>query len=447
VLPEDLTIFLSILKSKPQNDKTLLIPYYITLHPDSKLETWPDGSYLLLQPTDSHSDIAKHVSIHYNPHSMEQASTNSRTPNPRDYDHFGAYLRDLREHFSLDIAEVARRTHIRAKYIQAMEDGQIDLMPGKVYARGYVVTYAEFFSLNAEEFATRYMEQHFAQNQPAEQPESLYFIPEPKRVRSSQNALWKTRLQLAATILVVTAIIYAILPQDPAPAPTATTVAPVPDRLLGQMRTLVMPTPENIECLTSDRWLACLDRAEMTRLPSIVSSAVIISTEEASSSAIEENSSTESDGVPDGVTETPHTEAPPTDIEQPLSSEKITAAPEVTKKEPVKPIEKIKPAVAPLAKKPAVKSTPADKKPAEVPQKSTPALQENPFTPPASTPATAPPDATSTPAPDSAPPAAEPAPNTKPKKEEESLIPSSWFDILPDAASIEESAPAPNRSR
>jgi Helix-turn-helix domain len=370
---------------------------------------------------------------------MEQTSTHSRIPNQSDYEHLGAYLRDLREHFSLDVAEVARRTHIRAKYIQAMEDGQIDLMPGKVYARGYIVTYAEFFNLNAEEFATRYMAQYSATTPPTTQAQSLYFVPEPKRVRSSQNARWARRSQLAAVMLGVGAIMYYILPQDPVSSPVTSRVAPVPDRLLAEMRTLIMPMPQNIECLTSDRWLACLDRTEITKLPSIVSPSVILPSEEASAPN-EKNTTAESPSSKE-VNATIDGRPAPTEIS-------AAAEPtEPTKKDSTKLAKKPAPTTKTPPKKPETKLFAPAINPAESAQKNNVPPHTIPTAPAANVPSAGAPETTAAPDTDKAPAPEATSPEVAPKKEKESLIPSSWFDILPDATSTEEPASDPNSRR
>lgn len=72
------------------------------------------------------------------------------------YEHIGAYLRDLREHFGLSVDDVAHRLHIRSKYIMALEEGRMDEMPGKVYTVGYIQNYAEFLGLDAKNVVDEY---------------------------------------------------------------------------------------------------------------------------------------------------------------------------------------------------------------------------------------------------------------------------------------------------
>ncbi len=69
----------------------------------------------------------------------------------RHYDHAGAMMRDVREELGWTIEDVGTKLHIRTKYILAIEEGRMEDLPGKVYARGYVQSYAEFLGLNADD--------------------------------------------------------------------------------------------------------------------------------------------------------------------------------------------------------------------------------------------------------------------------------------------------------
>lgn len=60
----------------------------------------------------------------------------------------------------LDIADLAARTKIRAKYLRALENEDFDQLPGPTYARTFLRTYAEFLGLDphllVEEYRTRH---------------------------------------------------------------------------------------------------------------------------------------------------------------------------------------------------------------------------------------------------------------------------------------------------
>ncbi|HHX51781.1 MAG TPA: helix-turn-helix domain-containing protein [Clostridia bacterium] len=62
----------------------------------------------------------------------------------------GRLLRQAREDLGLTLAEVEARTKIRSRYLEALEEGQHDVLPGKVYALGFLRNYARFLGMDAE---------------------------------------------------------------------------------------------------------------------------------------------------------------------------------------------------------------------------------------------------------------------------------------------------------
>ncbi len=63
----------------------------------------------------------------------------------------GDQLRSAREAKNLTLAQVERATRIKARYLQAMEEGRWDDLPGAVQARGFLKNYASFLELDSEE--------------------------------------------------------------------------------------------------------------------------------------------------------------------------------------------------------------------------------------------------------------------------------------------------------
>lgn len=69
----------------------------------------------------------------------------------------GDILRKEREKQRMTISEVEEGTSIRASYIEAIESGAYDKMPGRVYAKGFIKNYANFLNLNGEEIVKQFM--------------------------------------------------------------------------------------------------------------------------------------------------------------------------------------------------------------------------------------------------------------------------------------------------
>src|SRR3954464_7360557 len=60
----------------------------------------------------------------------------------------------------LDIADVEKRTKIRAKYLRALENEEFGLLPGSTFVRTFLRTYAEVLGLDphvlVEEYRTKF---------------------------------------------------------------------------------------------------------------------------------------------------------------------------------------------------------------------------------------------------------------------------------------------------
>ena len=87
----------------------------------------------------------------------------------------GAYLRECRESLRLPLEEAALRLNFRMKYLQALESGRIDEMPGLVYARGYLRRYSELLGLSGQDTLVRF--DHASGKIPA----AAFIAPEPTR--------------------------------------------------------------------------------------------------------------------------------------------------------------------------------------------------------------------------------------------------------------------------
>ncbi len=68
----------------------------------------------------------------------------------------GADLRAARERLGLSLQDVAAGLHIRQCHLEALEDGQIALLPGNAYAVGFVRSYAHALGLDTEEMVRRF---------------------------------------------------------------------------------------------------------------------------------------------------------------------------------------------------------------------------------------------------------------------------------------------------
>ena len=75
----------------------------------------------------------------------------------------GETLKNQRELLGLSLDDVARHTHLRLHYLQALERGDMDDLPSAVQGTGMLKNYAEFLSLDPEPMLLRYAEKLQAQ--------------------------------------------------------------------------------------------------------------------------------------------------------------------------------------------------------------------------------------------------------------------------------------------
>ena len=68
----------------------------------------------------------------------------------------GVELREARERLGWSLDEVARELRIRQPYLEALEDGRLQALPGNAYALGFLRTYAVTLGLDADEMSRRF---------------------------------------------------------------------------------------------------------------------------------------------------------------------------------------------------------------------------------------------------------------------------------------------------
>jgi cytoskeleton protein RodZ len=75
----------------------------------------------------------------------------------------GETLRTAREKREIPIDDVARETRIAARYLEALEKGDLAELPGSAFGKGYLRTYARFLGLDPEPLVEIYLEEEAEQ--------------------------------------------------------------------------------------------------------------------------------------------------------------------------------------------------------------------------------------------------------------------------------------------
>lgn len=77
-------------------------------------------------------------------------STSTNTPTYDTTQPLGQRFRHAREKMGISLDESAKRTFILKRHLEALENGQYDLLPQPTFARGFAVNYGKFLGLDNE---------------------------------------------------------------------------------------------------------------------------------------------------------------------------------------------------------------------------------------------------------------------------------------------------------
>ncbi|MFH1158381.1 MAG: RodZ domain-containing protein [Pseudomonadota bacterium] len=143
----------------------------------------------------------------------------------------GELLRAAREAKKLEIEDVSSSIHIRPVQLRAIEDNNIDALPGMTYAVGFVRSYANFLGLNGAGIVHKFKAEHgnvAAAKLSFPEPEAESRIPDPMTVGVAAF--------LAILVLVLWAVYSNVhegdgkITEQIPPPPAATTTSGVPEK-------------------------------------------------------------------------------------------------------------------------------------------------------------------------------------------------------------------------
>ncbi|MCH7780542.1 MAG: DUF2914 domain-containing protein [Acidobacteria bacterium] len=166
-------------------------------------------------------------------------------------ENFGDQLRQERERRNVALDEIARSTKIRVRYLQALEDGQHERLPGIVFAKGYVRAYAETIGADADRLVHAYVaEQRSLGRLETEASQEHVLEALAAAVESDQDRAWR-RVKMAligsAVLLAAFAVFWFGVRPFFGREPAAVTNAPIsPAPVTGQES-----VPELIDAGTS----------------------------------------------------------------------------------------------------------------------------------------------------------------------------------------------------
>lgn len=149
----------------------------------------------------------------------------------------GRLLRDQRAARDLSIDDVAARLRIRSRYLEAIEQGRFDQLPGAAYIPAFLRAYANFLGLDADKVMTAYQ---LSGPVPIERPVTL----------PADFPMAEKRAPIGLAVLTVLLVIgagYAVWQYMPRQeAIVSQKVPPVPDRLLASPAPATPPAAQPV---------------------------------------------------------------------------------------------------------------------------------------------------------------------------------------------------------
>jgi len=131
---------------------------------------------------------------------------------------FGQDLKQEREVRNISLEEIADATKINLRFLQALEEDRLDILPGKFFTRGILRSYAKHIGLNENDVLNRYQGSVHAPDVPEEKPEEPLEIEVPEEVVENRRA---RRFVFIAFFILAVAIPLVIILQRGTPEPAA----------------------------------------------------------------------------------------------------------------------------------------------------------------------------------------------------------------------------------
>lgn len=150
---------------------------------------------------------------------------------PTDYTGIGADLRAEREDQGRSLPDVAAALHIQQHYLEAIEAGRFDALPGSTYVTGFLRSYSRYLGINAGDVVAAFRQETTMPLGPTKlvEPEP---VAEPRRPRAT----------VVLVSLLAVAVLYAGWSYlDNPDVAVSEVVAPAPERLLSLLRADTAP--------------------------------------------------------------------------------------------------------------------------------------------------------------------------------------------------------------
>ena len=144
----------------------------------------------------------------------------------------GKYFKRERESKKISLKEVAKNTKVREHILRAIEEDQHDLLPSFTYIKGFLLSYARFLRLDANEVLLRYRR--------GLREEPFFHLPKllPKKILWNKKQTW-----VVGGIIVASLIGFYFF----SPSLFKTSLKPAPEKPVVEEKLPLTPSPSLTE--------------------------------------------------------------------------------------------------------------------------------------------------------------------------------------------------------
>jgi cytoskeleton protein RodZ len=121
---------------------------------------------------------------------------------------FGEWLRRQREMREISLRDIAERTKISLRYLEAMEEDRFDVLPAPIFAKGFLREYARYVGLSPDEVVNHYLSVQDPQ-EGTEEGKKEDTRPGRERARKARGWTWGLFLFLAGALLLALVAAFA----------------------------------------------------------------------------------------------------------------------------------------------------------------------------------------------------------------------------------------------
>ncbi|MEW6661172.1 MAG: helix-turn-helix domain-containing protein [Bacillota bacterium] len=115
----------------------------------------------------------------------------------------GEQLRQARLKQGIDLKEAESATKIRLRYLEALENEEFNVLPGRVYVIGFLRTYAKFLNIDSDKLIEALKSAYPDKGAAAEpSPRPMISVPKPRK-NFARRLIWFLLLVVLASVAII----------------------------------------------------------------------------------------------------------------------------------------------------------------------------------------------------------------------------------------------------